>query len=323
MSKNIEYFLESINTKSKNLNLKNSQGLIVIKRKKDKLYTNLEIKNQRLIELITTYKVIKDKNLDDEKIIEEILSILKYTKGINFSPFCTYLQVLGTSFLELKSKIINQEDVNSLIKIFLDEYIKNRHDLYLYHGYSNSMLQTIADNFSTKRKSITGIQMIVSELEQFEFKKVNAINEFNKNSRCYFLPDKGGKKLFLELKKNVKLNFNFFENNQNKLPDLIFKLYNHTFVIESKIINNKGGSQNHSINEIINFINQYEKQNNIHFVSCLDGNYFDDFDKDGNRKQNVQYDEILKHLKTNANNFFIKHSFIKKIINDYAKKKDE
>lgn len=105
MSKNVEYFLESINIKNENLNLDNSQGIIVIKKPKDEFYTELEKSNKRLLELITTYKIVKENSLDDTKIINEILLILNKTKGINLSPFCTYLQVIGISFLELKNKI--------------------------------------------------------------------------------------------------------------------------------------------------------------------------------------------------------------------------
>lgn len=185
------------------------------------------------------------------------------------------------------------------------------------------MLQTIADSFSIKRKSIVGINILIKELKKFKFTKVNNINQFILEEKVYFLPDKGGKKLFLDFQKHNNLNFDFYQNNQNKLPDIVLKINDHILVIESKIINNKGGSQNHSINEIISFIKQQEQQSNIHFVSCLDGNYFDDLDQKQNNKQNIQYNEILKQLKMNVNNFFIKHRFIKKIVEDFINQKEK
>ena len=45
------------------------------------------------------------------------------------------------------------------------------------------------------------------------------------------------------------------------------------FILEHKLTNGEGGSQNQEINEIIAFITQKEDKNNIHYISCLQGDF--------------------------------------------------
>lgn len=324
MKENINFFWNSINSKNEKLNDLKPEGTIIIKQEGNNKELELETKNKELLELITTYKILKKQNnsLITNEIIEKIINIIKHTKNINFSPFCVYFQVLNYSYFSFLNDLKNNFELakNTLEKI-LNLYIRNRHNLYMWNGYTSSMLQVVCDNFAVKRKSIMGINMIIDQLNEVKIKKIDSYEEVKLFNSWYILPDKGDKNLFLKLKNDLELEIDSYSKNQNKLPDLFIKVNNEYFILESKIINNFGGSQNHSISEIINFINQKEKNDHIHYISCLDGNYFDNYKKDenSNNKQNNQVKNIIENLNKFVNNYFIKHNLFKKIIDKYNK----
>ena len=82
-----------------------------------------------------------------------------------------------------------------------------------------------------------------------------------------------------------------------------------------------GGSQNAEINEIINFIRYDEKkEKKIHYVSCLQGDFFKSITPDSTQPKNVaQRENILNALKEHPNNFFVNGKALEKLIEEYKK----
>ena len=84
------------------------EGVLVLNKNSYEDETALMIANHKLIELITTYKTIRNDSSFDEasknSVIEKIIQIIENTNLINYSSFCVYLQVVGYSFSTYNSE---------------------------------------------------------------------------------------------------------------------------------------------------------------------------------------------------------------------------
>jgi RNAse (barnase) inhibitor barstar len=124
----------------------------------------------------------------------------------------------------------------------------------------------------------------------------------------YFLADKSNRDLFYSFCKKMGIKYYFGEYSQDKLPDIILRLNNHFFIIEAKHIKESGGAQDKQIKELIQFISESEKADNIHYLSFMDGTYFNNFifsSENTKNKFNKQREDIEKNLKKNPKNFFV------------------
>ena len=199
---NKDYFKFSQENDDDIVDFSKPEGVLVINRNASEPETALMIANHNLTELITTYKTIRnDKDVDPNyvnKILDRIIHIIETTNLINYSAFCVYLQVVGYSFSSYNSEknAMVQSEKRVLIRQLLDLYIDNRHDMYLYHGYSDQVLQVNSDAASSRRKGKTGIEKMEDILKPLGFVKAKTILELKGRRFCYLLPDKGDLDLF-------------------------------------------------------------------------------------------------------------------------------
>lgn len=160
---------------------------------------NLTAKNRELIDLITTFDTLVNKlgkTLSDSavrEVVDGVVDIMTKTKNINYSAFSQFLMVYNCSYSVFSGMEPNtrREFAFEMIK----RYCQERHHIYLNHGYTNSMLQVMSDNYSHKRNSKAGINKVLSYMECLNLERITKESEFDKDN-FYFLPDKGGKKLF-------------------------------------------------------------------------------------------------------------------------------
>lgn len=349
MKSNIDYFKYSLNNSDTIIDFSNPSGVEVISQTKELRPKELQIANHKLIDLITAYKVLNLQNSPDNKsikqIVLDIIEILDNVNLINYSAFCAYFQVLKYSYSTYKSeqKDMKVDDKIELLKKILNMYLNNRHNMYLSYGYSDQVLQVMSDIASARRNGKTGIEKIESVIIPKGFIKAKSFDKLLNNPKSYILPDKDGKSLFGKFIRYNRINFNFSAERDNKYPDLLLKYNNKIFIIEHKMTNGDGGSQNEAINEIINFIKQTENNRNIHYISCLQGNFIKALAKDNNiknidrdffnvdisqyaesnvitgnkkNKHEHQYCHILQNLKAYSRNYFVNGAGLKLLIND-------
>ena len=320
--KNKDDNLKDIISNIKNFNLEKDH--VVINQNSLMPKTDLMIENQKLIDLITAYKVLNENreiNLESiYYVIDEIINIIEKAKLINYSSFCSYMQVIGYSYNSYKCEkdFLSKQNKEDLFKAILDSYIKNRHNMYLYHGYSNQVLQNNSDIASSRRKGIVGIEKMQEIVSSFNIKRANSKIEFANEDKSYLLPDKGNKKDFNDILLNYSICFKFKDMHQNKYPDMLLKIRDHYFIIEHKLTCGGGGSQNEEINEIIDFVAFNERSNKWHYVSCLQGDYFKKLSDSKEEKVKKQINNIEINLNKNPNNFFVNGLGLKKLINDYC-----
>lgn len=280
-------------------------------------------KNSKLIELISVFCYLiehgKNKECSDVcTLIDEVIKILTQTDGINLSPFSQFFMVYNSSY----SSFINytnaeqREFVYEMLKL----YGEKRHKLYLSHGYTNSILQVVCDNYSHKRNSKTTIIKICDILERVGFVHRPA-GEDQLTNRFYFLPDKGDKNTFLIFKQQHNVVMESARNEQDKLPDMVFFIDGEYFIMEMKSMKGSGGGQDKQLTEVINFIRYAENDAHIHYVSYLDGEYSNLLHSTTTQpKIRKQYNDVITCLQKHSGNYFLNTAGFEKFIRDLSLK---
>ena len=99
----------------------------------------------------------------------------------------------------------------------------------------------------------------------------------------------------------------------------IIKNGENIFIIEHKHMKEGGGGQDKQINEVISFIGFSESNSRIHYISFLDGIYFNLFaNKKYLHKGKIlnQLSNIKINLKRNKQNYFVNTSGFKKFLKE-------
>lgn len=297
-----------------------SRDKVVIPQTSDQTNVLVE-RNARLIELISVFAYFseqgKDKSHPDvSHLIDEIISILTETDGINLSPFSQFFMVCNSSHNSFIG--YTHEEQQEFIYEMLRLYYEKRHKMYLSHGYTNAILQVVCDNYSHKRNSKTTIVKICDILERAGFTHSLDGKELQA-SRFYFLPDKGDKCAFLAFKQKHDVVMESARNEQNKLPDMVFFINGDYYVVEMKSMKGSGGGQDKQLTEVINFIRYAESNAHIHYVTYLDGEYSNLLHSGTTQpKIRCQYDDILSCLKNHPGNYFLNTAGFEEFMRELA-----
>jgi len=262
--------------------------------------------NGRMIELISAFDVLRGHGAirTDPHVVEivrEIVGILDDTEGINFSAFAQFFMVYSSSHDTYRK--YGYEDRQTFVYEMLLRFCEERHSVYVSHGYSNSSLQVVADNYSHKRNSKTSIIKVEDRLAEYGFKKVKDMVAATGN--CYLLPDKGGKKAFKAFRDHFSIEMVSAKTEQDKLPDMVLKIGGEFFVAELKNMKGSGGGQDKQITEVVNFIRYAEPNKAMHYLTFLDGDYFNMLTTSSQPKIRRQYDDIVACLRKNPGNYFV------------------
>lgn len=319
MNTNREYFDYSKNNPEELLDSFYAKNLLIIPFQKE-ISNTLTINNEKLLKLITAFNVLDEcykKDQKDEtvqKIIVDIIDILDKTPNINYSAFTQFFMVYNSNYSIYKSLDINSKKI--LIYEMLKKYCNERHNIYLSHGYSNTILQVMCDNYSHKRNSKSGIEKILKILEPYNLNKLNKKENILINDDFYFLPDKGGKNIFEHMLHTLKIKMESRAIEHDKLPDIVLKHNGHYYICELKTMKEGGGGQNKQIVEIAYFIKFSETEENIHYITFLDCNYSNTIFHDNSPKITSQRNDIITALDNNPQNYFLNTKGMIKFIKD-------
>lgn len=261
-------------------NFKIDRELVIIPRTQSE-ENELTKSTKKLINLFTTISVLnKEEDFSkDNELAKKIIEILERTENIHFFPFNFYCQTQGVikeNFFELKF-----EEQLALIK----DYIVDRHDIYLEHGYTNAILQTTCDSYAHKRNGDTGTRKLRTQAENQGFRHVDFGEE-----NYYLNPDKGDASKFKSIINAAGISYPYYRKHNMKMPDLFMKINNNYLIVEHKhMTTSNGGHQNSVIVDIMDFIN--EEDLNVYYVSYIDGTAFQEyFSLEYNTNSNNKYD---------------------------------
>jgi len=280
--------------------------------------TQLMKMNAALIEAITAYAFVKKHGNKSAKIdaLEAITSAVK-SKNINYSEFVSFWPVVDIShsiFIKM-----NHDMQLETIENIVEKYLEFRHPIYLTYGYSPTTLQVGKDAKAHKESGNLGVRKVAAMLNASGFKHADTdtVDDFiSKGDKKYIEADKKGKKLFKKLLTAYGIRFLWSNKKEKKLPDVLIKFKDHIFIVEHKHMKESGGGQDKQINEIISLISFQEKNSKIHYISFLDGVYFNLFSKKDikNGKILTQSENIKKYLGMNPQNYFVNTAGFKKLI---------
>lgn len=320
---NLDYFKFSLENPDDIIDFSNPMGCIVVAKNQKEHLTNLQIAYHKLTDLIITYKTLKSKKKNQKivnDVLQDIIKLLTDVDLINYTPFCVYFQVLKysySSYINDRKKMEASEELK-VIQQIIDTYLKYRHDIYSFYGYNDIVLQIMSDISSSRRNGKTGIKKLEDILLPLSYRKAHKLEDFKNNQLTYILPDKDGKKLFQEILKEYNIDFQFFHKRDAKYPDILLKSREKIYIIEHKMINGSGGSQNEEVNEIIDFIGYPESNPHVYYISCLNGNYMTELNKSAG-KTKAQKNRIIKHLGYFGRNYFVNGSGFKKLLEEVSK----
>jgi hypothetical protein len=273
--------------------------------------------NREITENISSFKVAKETG-DREGVERSLKNIIKAlsVKGANFTEFSSYWAVKDISF-SLYKKILKTDALKmEFLENVIPEYIKERHDLYLSHGYSFSSLQAASDAKAHKQNANAGRVKVSQILNSYGFSHFDSrdIDLFDRADKVYIYPDGEDKQLFKEILVRYNLKFDWSRDHQNKQTDFLFKVAGKIFIMEHKHMKEGGGGQGKQVTEIINFVSY--KEEGVQYISFLDGVYFNLLaDKNITRgKTFEQRKKIRENLEENKGNYFVNTEGFKKLI---------
>jgi len=272
--------------------------------------------NERLIALFTTYETMNGKltKEQDEGIVGEIDNILfgKNKAHMNYTAFSQYLMVWDMPYSALQSH--SEAERRHHLRGLIIKYIKERHQMYMSHGYSNIVMQVVSDNYSHKRGGSTGTDKLANLLERAGIAHYESGFDLI-NGSFYLLPDKGDKKLFKKICEGRGIKFIWSTAKTGKMPDCYIQKASKSYIVEHKHKKGGGGGQNSQIVEIVDFIKYSDE--NVSYVAFLDGILFNELaDASGENKMSTAKKDIINCLNTNKNNYFVNTAGFSKLVLD-------
>jgi hypothetical protein len=287
----------------------------------------------RLRDLITVYCILKE-SLDIEEetkksvlnyLVNSISEIIDRVANIQYTEFIAFWKTRDMSFSTYDNlfKNVKNHEKYKLLKKLLDDYCISRRKLYDKFGYTHTTIQALYDSGVSRKKGESGINKVLALLKEILGITTNnyilSKDQLINSQVGFFLPDQDNKsknlfRTFLEI---FNLKYDFGESHQGKLPDVVFKFNEHFFIIEAKHVKESGGAQDKQIVELINFISFREDNENIHYLSFLDGWYFNLFINPAEESKILKQKEaIVEALKSNSQNFFVNTKGFIKILED-------
>lgn len=295
--------------------------------------TTLMMKNAALIEGITGYAFAKKVNETTtmNKALDTILELIN-SQFINYSEFISFWPVVDISHSIFKK--IDPTQQKEVLRKIVEKYIELRHSLYTDYGYLPTTLQVGKDAKAHKETGGCGSKKIRKILENAGFTEANSnsVKEFIDGEKKYLDADKKGKTLFKNLLEDYGIKFLSSSDKEGKMPDFLIRYKKTIIILEHKHLREGGGGQDKQVNELISFINFSEAQDNVHYVSFLDGIYFNFFIKSSEKNKNsvdielpkknkvsTQLHGIEKNLQTHCKNYFVNTAGFKKLIKDLSR----
>lgn len=312
MQKNLELFNYCLTKPEILLEDTYKKGELVITPTKEQK-NELIRRNERLIDLITTYKTFGEKLTPEQEnsIISEITDLMFNTKEkMNYTAFSQYFMVCDMSYSLLQNEELKRK--HKVIREILKEYVSDRHSMYSSHGYSNIVLQVMSDNYSHKRNGSSGLDKVEKQMKSAGLTQYERGDSLDGN--FYLLPDKDEKE-FRRILSVKKIKFKWSKVKQGKSPDVFIQHNGEVYIIEHKHMKESGGGQDKQDTEIADLIKLSE--DGVSYVTYLDGAFFNKFISPSEKgKENIMKKDIVSHLQNNENNYFLNTAGFKKFVKE-------
>jgi hypothetical protein len=250
-------------------------------------------------------------------VLKAIDQLLTTVDNIQHTEFVAYFKCFGLSH----SDYCQKEEMQRLaiLEKILQRYCERRKERYDQLGYTHVIQQALYDSAVSRTQGASGIQKLRQIIEQVEqesqvkIREAATVDELTQLEYGFYpISQKAFKKLIEEF----KITYEFGQEKQAKIPDLVIKIKDRLLILEAKHIKESGGAQNNQIDELIKFISQKEKEL-ISYVAFLDGRYFNKFrDTSSADKVRRQREAIENALQDYPNNYFVNTAGLRKLLAD-------
>ncbi len=262
--------------------------------------------NNKIKELITAIKVLEGRGKNATYLYKDLYNIF-FSKFSTTSEFNCFINACDNSESTLKG---NFDNFKKIVKLYLQHRT-------ITNLTPKEWVQAILDKRASASKGSKGEDKLISIAKEYNFTLVNDWKDF-KNTKKAIVKFSKNKFDLKAIKENLNIELNF--NSQNKMMDIIIKKDDKLFFIEAKHINTGGGSQNHSIGELISIINHNPSQKNVYYIAFLDGLYSNLLLNYKGKQGKIvsQKKDILDALNKNSNTFWLNTAGFKKLLKDIA-----
>ncbi|OGI25379.1 MAG: hypothetical protein A3J76_01980 [Candidatus Moranbacteria bacterium RBG_13_45_13] len=260
-------------------------------------------------ETLITLKKLKE-NEERKDVVEKYYQ--KLFQNLNDYSNCSELGCFVNACDTTRDLI--KKDFESF-KTITDFYLKKR---IVDDKVPESWVQAIIDNNASRKKGKLGENKIIKILNKADYRSVNSWNHFNDRKKCVACFSKD---IFDNDAVKEKLKINLKTKNQDKMLDLLIKNKKTILILEAKHLNTDGGEQNKQIDELIKILELKESNQNIFYVSFLDGTYSNKLLAESitkrSRKLLKQRKQVERYLKNkNSRNFWVNTAGFEKLISD-------
>ncbi len=255
--------------------------------------------------------------MDSEEVLHLVKLIRKEIKtpGMNFSAFCQYFNIHNVSYSVFRE--LDEETKLTVLQFMISYYLEDRHPVYVSHGYSNAILQVMCDSYAHKRKGEYGKKKVADTLNRLGIKDLAKEKVANLDEDTYYLlADKTGKKLFQVFAKKYGVTLSKEGRKTKKFPDALIKIGKRYFIVEHKTMKEDGGGQDKQTNEITDFIFKKPEFEDLHYVTYIEGIYFNGINEKAHAKKGDQYKDIVGALTSYPENYFVNQAGFEKLILD-------
>jgi hypothetical protein len=248
-------------------------------------------------------------------VLKAIDQLLTTVDNIQHTEFVAYFKCFGLSHSDYCRKVEMQR--LAILEKILQRYCERRKEQYDQLGYTHVIQQALYDSAVSRTQGASGIQKIRQIIEQVEqesqvkIREAATVDELTQLEYGFYPISQ---KAFKKLIEKFEITYEFGQEKQAKIPDLVIKIKDRLLILEAKHIKESGGAQDKQIDELIKFISQKEKEL-ISYVAFLDGRYFNKFrDTSSADRVRRQREAIEKALKDYPNNYFVNTAGLRELL---------
>lgn len=254
----------------------------------------------------------------DEDLFDLMLNIINSVDYVYYNEYFAFWKTLDLSYTQLKE--LDKPFLKEVLKEATKHYCTKRYPIYANIGFTPVITQSLFD-VGSSRKQGTAYKTKLKDIVTYILKDISLIDGegYNTHSEKFL---SFSRDVFMRIREEYKIKFEFGKTYQDKLPDFIIRYRNYLVVGEAKHIKEAGGHQASSITELISFISQEEsdfEHVRILYVAFLDGTYFNLFMKSNTEKISKQKSDIFKTLEKYKNSFFVNTFGFKELCKDILK----
>ncbi len=287
----------------------------------------------QLQEYIICYKNAREDEdeASQNRYVSKIIEVLK-TENINYAEFPCFWNVLDTSYSMFSSELGDAEK-KDFIRSALNLYLAKRFKAYQVHGLSPVIMQANCDAAAHKRNSSYAKLKVANILAELGYRELlptksaktdwkQTVRLFSESDLVFRSVSSKNDPFFKAFVSFLKIDYVFLTGRKSKAPDFVIKKNSHFYIVEHKHVKEGGGGQDKQLDELIEFVSLDSGNEQIHYVSYLDGYYFNIMiknrlinrsDKPNPHKSILQLNNIKLALQGNPRNYFLNSAGFKEL----------